>query len=66
MWLERDHEVGQRTYALRSAYNTLRATLPVEAIVQYNPNANALFPRALLRAQRGDGLAALRRQLRWN
>jgi len=47
VWLERDHEVGQRTYALRSAYNTLRATLPVDAIVQYNPNANDFIPHEL-------------------
>ncbi len=47
VWLERDHEIGQRTYALRSAYSTLRAMLPANAIVQYNPNAADFIPHEL-------------------
>jgi len=47
VWLERDHELGQRTYALRSVYGTLRAMLPVDAVVQYNPNAADFIPHEL-------------------
>jgi putative effector of murein hydrolase LrgA (UPF0299 family) len=47
VWLERDHELGQRTYALRSAYSALRAMLPVDAVVQYNPNATDFIPHEL-------------------
>ena len=47
VWLERDHELGQRTYALRSAYDTLHAQLPISAVVQYNPNASDFIPHEL-------------------
>jgi hypothetical protein len=38
-WLSADHNLGARTYALRAGYESLRAMLPANAIIQHNPNA---------------------------
>lgn len=46
-WLDQDHELGARTYALRSAYERLGTVLPPDAIVQYNPDAPAFIPHQL-------------------
>ena len=46
-WLDGDRRLGERTYALRSAYDSLRGVLPVDAVVQYNPNAPAFIPHQL-------------------
>jgi hypothetical protein len=37
-WLAMDHELGRRTYALRTVYEQLKTELPPGAIVQHNPN----------------------------
>jgi hypothetical protein len=39
-WLAMDHELGRRTYALRSVYERLKTELPPGAIVQHNPNGD--------------------------
>jgi len=46
-WLDQDGRLGERTYALRSVYDSLRTTVPVDAIVQYNPYAPAFIPHQL-------------------
>jgi len=46
-WLDQDHQLGKRTYALRSVYDSLRTVLPSGAIVQYNPNATSFIPHQL-------------------
>ena len=38
-WVYPDQKVGERTYALRSAYEHLNQVLPANSIVQYNPYA---------------------------
>ena len=38
-WVYPDQKVGERTYALRSAYEHLNQLLPANSIVQYNPYA---------------------------
>lgn len=39
LWLAPDHNLGERTYALRSTYETLDRMLPARAILQQNPEA---------------------------
>ena len=39
-WLGPDHNLGNRTYTLRQAYEALDHTLPSTALIQQNPNAN--------------------------
>ncbi len=39
-WLAPDHNLGERTYALRQVYEKLSSELPKRAIVQQNPNAS--------------------------
>jgi len=46
-WLDQDHLLGQRTYALRSVYESLGNSLPPDAIVQYNPSATSFIPHQL-------------------
>ena len=38
-WLAPDHHLGERTYAMREVYERLGSELPLNAIVQQNPNA---------------------------
>jgi hypothetical protein len=38
-WVYPDQKVGERTFALRSAYERLSQVLPADSIVQYNPYA---------------------------
>jgi len=38
-WLSPDQNLGRRTYALRQVYEVLKNKLPVDAIVQHNPNS---------------------------
>jgi hypothetical protein len=45
--LDRDRRLGERTYALRSIYESLGAILPPDAIVQYNPDAPMVIPHQL-------------------
>ena len=49
-WLDQDHQLGQRTYAFRSAYNALDGILPADAVIQYNPNAVDFVPHQLYSA----------------
>lgn len=37
LYFSPDHQLGQRTYALRNAYDQLRRVLPSDAIIQNNP-----------------------------
>ena len=37
-WLAPDHQLGERTYALRQVYERLKSELPGNALVQQNPN----------------------------
>jgi len=46
-WLDQDHQLGQRTYALRSVYDSLQTALPPDAVVQYNPHASSFVPHQL-------------------
>lgn len=46
-WLDQDGQLGERNFALRSVYDSLEATLPRDAIVQYNPNASEFIPHQL-------------------
>jgi hypothetical protein len=46
-WLDQDHQVGKRSYALRSIYDALGTLLPPGAIIQYNPNAKPFIPHQL-------------------
>ena len=46
-WIDTDHQLGERTYALRSIYDQLSKRLPSEAVVQYNPNATTLTSHGL-------------------
>ena len=46
-WLGQDHQLGERTFALRSVYDSLGARLPPDAIVQYNPDAREFIPHQL-------------------
>ncbi len=46
-WLDADRKLGMRTYALRSVYDRLSATLPLRALVQYNPVTPAYIPHLL-------------------
>jgi hypothetical protein len=46
-WLDRDHRLGKRTFALRSIYNSLGTDLPPDAIVQYNSDATSFIPNQL-------------------
>ena len=46
-WLDQDHRLGERTFALRSVYDSLEAMLPGDAIVQYNPDEPAFIPHQL-------------------
>lgn len=36
-WMDPDSQLGKRTYALRSVYESLNAQLPSSAVIQYNP-----------------------------
>jgi len=36
-WLSPDHNLGRRTYALRTGYEVLEGKLPARAVVQHNP-----------------------------
>jgi hypothetical protein len=46
-WLDEDRQLGERTYALRSAYDQLSTILPREAVVQYNPITPAYVPHQI-------------------
>lgn len=46
-WMDQDYQLGKRTYALRSVYESLRTVLPANAIVQYNPNAPSFISDGL-------------------
>jgi hypothetical protein len=46
-FLDQDGQLGRRTYALRSAYESLSVALPAESVVQYNPDARAFIPHQL-------------------
>jgi len=46
-WIESDRQFGQRTYALRSAYEALNARLPATAVVQHNPVTEDPIPHTL-------------------
>jgi hypothetical protein len=45
--LDPDRQVGRRTFALRSAYEEISASLPQNAVVQYNPLVTAYIPHLL-------------------
>ena len=46
-WVDSDRQFGKRTYALRSAYESLDAQLSVSAVIQNNPAAGDPVPNAL-------------------
>ena len=46
-WVDQDRKFGERTYALRSIYDSLDSVLPADANVQYNPNASGFIPHQL-------------------
>jgi hypothetical protein len=46
-WLDQDRQLGERTYALRSVYESLGTMLPADAIVQYDPDATSFIPQQL-------------------
>jgi hypothetical protein len=46
-WIESDRQFGQRTYALRSAYEALNVQLPASAVVQNNPATEDPIPHSL-------------------
>ena len=46
-WLDQDFQLGKRTYALRSIYDSLETTLPPDAIVQFNPTAASFIPNQM-------------------
>jgi hypothetical protein len=46
-WLDQDFQLGKRTYAMRSIYDSLGNLLPPGAIVQYNPNTASFIPNQL-------------------
>jgi len=46
-WVDGDRRFGERTYALRSAYDSLRSVVPADAVVQYNPDAPAFIAHEL-------------------
>jgi hypothetical protein len=46
-WLDQDFQLGKRTYAMRSVYDSLGILLPPGAIVQYNPNTASFIPNQL-------------------
>lgn len=46
-WVYPDQKVGERTYALRSAYEHLNEVLPADSIVQYNPYATSFISHEL-------------------
>jgi hypothetical protein len=46
-WLDYDNRLGERNYALRSAYEKLSHLLPRDAVVQYNPNPSTFIPNEL-------------------
>ncbi|MFB3813483.1 MAG: hypothetical protein ACE14L_05170 [Terriglobales bacterium] len=46
-WLDSDRQMGRRTLALRSVYDTLSSTLPHDIVVQYNPASPAYVPHLL-------------------
>ena len=50
LWLDQDGRLGERTFALRSVYESLGAVLPADAVVQYNPYAPAFIPHQLYSA----------------
>lgn len=39
-WLSNDHKIGDRTYALRQFYESLKDRLPQTAIIQHNPDTD--------------------------
>jgi hypothetical protein len=46
-WLDHDRRLGERTYALRSVYDSLGKIVPADAVVQYNPYAAVFIPHQL-------------------
>ena len=46
-WVYLDQKLGERTYALRSVYESLNQSLPARSIVQYNPYAVSLIPHQI-------------------
>jgi hypothetical protein len=46
-WLDRDGELGARAFALRAVYDRLWATLPQDAMVQYDPLQPEYIPHLL-------------------
>lgn len=42
-WVYGDRSVGERTFALRSAYQQLNRALPSDSILQYNPETNSFI-----------------------
>lgn len=42
-WIYADQKVGERTFALRSAYQRLNKVLPADSILQYNPETNSFI-----------------------
>jgi hypothetical protein len=45
-WMDSDHQLGKRSYALRRMYETLSGTLAPAAVVQNNPATEDFIPRA--------------------
>jgi hypothetical protein len=57
-WMDTDQKLGERTYALRSVYDSLSTVLPATAVIQYNPDAGAFVLHSLYSfhaATAGDG-----------
>ena len=42
-WVYEEQNLGERTYALRSAYQQLNRWLPANSIVQYNPETTSII-----------------------
>ncbi len=51
-WLDSDHQLGQRNYGLRAAYDALDAVLPDTAVVQHNPKTKFFIPHFLYSGRR--------------
>lgn len=39
-WLAPDHNIGGRTYALRQLYESLKSSVPPDAVLQHNPDVD--------------------------
>jgi hypothetical protein len=46
-WLDSDHRIGERVFALRTVYDKLWSELPLGGFVQYNPLAPTYIPHLL-------------------